>query len=230
MPTANRYFTSDTLAFLRKLARNNNRDWFEQHKSDYEAMVRTPALQFITDIAEDLAGISPHFLAQASKVGGSLMRVHRDVRFSKDKQPYKTNIGIQFRHELGKDVHAPGFYLHVEPNDCFVGVGLWRPDAPALQKIRDAIAEKPDQWRRAITDKTYNKHFTLSGESLSRPPRGYDQQHPCIEDIKRKDFIGMASLADDLVLSSQFKKEVLKRFQAAESYMHFLCKALELRY
>lgn len=106
---ANRYFTSNSLSFLRKLASNNNRDWFKENKTTYEETVRSPALQFITDMADELAMISPHFLAQPRKMRGSLMWVYRDVRFGKDKRPYKTNIGIQFRHEQGKDVHAPGF-------------------------------------------------------------------------------------------------------------------------
>jgi uncharacterized protein (TIGR02453 family) len=227
---ADRYFTPATLSFLRKLARNNQRDWFEAHKVEYEEMVRTPALQFITDMADDLAVLSPHFLAQAKKVGGSLMRVHRDVRFGADKRPYKTNIGIQFRHEQGKDVHAPGFYLHIEPNGCFVGVGIWRPDAPALGNIRDVIAEQPGKWRMAISGKSFNRHFTLSGETLSRPPKGYAKDHPCIEDLKRKDFIAIANLDDQQVVSNRLKKLILDRYRTADDYMQFLCTALQLRY
>ena len=172
MTKANRYFTANSMSFLRKLDRHNNRDWFESNRTDYEETVRTPALAFIADMADDLAVLSPHFLAQPKKVGGSLMRVHRDVRFGKDKRPYKTNIGIQFRHEQGKDVHAPGFYVHIEPGDCFVGVGIWRPDALALGKIRDVIAEQPGKWETAISGKAFNKLFTLSGDSLTNPPRG----------------------------------------------------------
>lgn len=227
---ANRYFSKETFSFLCALAKNNSRDWFEQNKADYEATVRGPALQFIADMADDLAILSPHFLAQAKKVGGSLMRVHRDVRFSKDKRPYKTNIGIQFRHEMGKDVHAPGFYLHIEPKECFVGVGIWRPDAPALGKIRDVISEHPAKWRQAISNKTFNKHFELSGESLSRPPRGYDKNHPLIDDIKRKDFIAISRMDDEQIINPRFKKQVLDRFRMTNDYMAFLCKALELRY
>lgn len=226
----NRYFTAATLSYLRKLAKHNQRDWFEQHKADYEETVRTPALAFITDIAADLAVLSPHFLAQPRKVGGSLLRVHRDVRFGKDKSPYKTNIGIQFRHQQGKDVHAPGFYLHIEPQACFVGVGLWRPDAPALGKIRGVLVDAPDRWKAAISGKAFRQHFELSGESLSRPPKGYAKDHPLIEDLKRKDFIAITTLTDEHVLSARFKKLVLDRFKAADQFMRFLCRALELRY
>lgn len=227
---ANCYFTPQTMTFLRKLALHNQRDWFELNKMVYEETVRTPALQFITDIADDLALLSPHFLAQPKKVGGSLMRVHRDVRFGKDKRPYKTNIGIQFRHEQGKDVHAPGFYVHIEPGECFVGAGIWHPDAPALGKVRDVIAEQGHKWQAAINPKNFKKHYRLGGESVSRPPRGYAKDHPLLDDLKRKDFIAISQLADTDVTGPRFKKQVLDRFKAADNFMQFLCSALVLQY
>lgn len=224
------YFTPQSMAFLHNLANNNNRDWFEQNKSVYEDTVRIPALQFIADMANELPVLSPHFLAQPKKLGGSLMRVYRDVRFAKDKRPYKTNIGIQFRHERGKDVHAPGFYVHIQPGGCFVGVGIWRPDSVALGKIRDKICEQGKQWKSAIHAKSFSKHFELSGETLIRPPRGYDKDHPLIDDLKRKDFIAISELDDESVLSTKFNKQVLERYRAADNYMQYLCHALELRY
>lgn len=227
---ANRHFTAQSLSFLRQLSTNNNRDWFEANKAEYEASVRTPALQFITDMAEGLAQISPHFLALPRKVGGSLMRVHRDVRFGKDKRPYKTNVGIQFRHEQGKDVHAPGFYVHIEPENCFIGVGIWRPDGTALGKIRDRICECEAQWRTVTCDKTFNRYFELSGDSLVRPPYGYAKDHPLIDDIKRKDFIAMAPIIDDKLITPSFIKQTLTHFHASNDFMQFLCQALELRY
>lgn len=227
---ANSYFTTETIQFLDQLAKNNHRDWFEENKTRYEALVRTPALQFIDDMASELAMLSPHFLAVPKKVGGSLMRVYRDVRFSKDKSPYKTNIGVQFRHEQGKDVHAPGFYVHIEPGECFVGVGIWRPDSSALGKIRDAIVEREMDWLAAINDNKFIKQYELRGESLQRPPRGYNKEHPLIEDLKRKDFIAISPLDDKNILSPKFKQTVVKRFTEAEPYMQFLCKALSLRY
>lgn len=230
MAKAAHYFSPATFSFLRNIAGHNNRDWFEQNKPDYEANVRGPALAFIEDMAPDLAIQSPHFLALPRKVGGSLMRIYRDVRFGKDKRPYKTNIGIQFRHERGKDVHAPGFYVHIEPGNCFVGVGIWRPDASALTNIRTRIVDQPDNWRKAISAKSFKKQFELQGESLIRPPRGFDPEHPLIDDLKRKDFIAVSSLTDEQVRGTSFKKIVLDRFQKADEYMHFLCKALELNY
>ena len=227
---ANPYFTQDTFRFLDDLAANNNREWFGPHKEDYETTVRTPALNFITDMADELALISPHFLAAPKKVGGSLMRVYRDTRFGKDKRPFKTNIGIQFRHEMGKDVHAPGYYLHVEPGECFVGVGIWRPDAKALGKIRDAIVEKGDSWLAASGDKAFKKTFTLSGESLINAPRGYAKDHPLLDDLKRKDFIALSEISKKNVTSSNLRSLVIDKFNAATPYMQFLCKALELRF
>jgi len=134
--TDSRYFSKATFSFLGELSRNNNREWFHDNKQRYEEAVRGPALAFIEDIAPELQLIAPRFLAVPKKVGGSLMRVHRDIRFGKDKTPYKTNIGIQFRHEAGKDVHAPGYYLHIAPQECFFGAGIWRPDSTALGQIR----------------------------------------------------------------------------------------------
>lgn len=226
----NPYFTTEGMSFLDELTQNNNRDWFLENKPRYENLIRTPALNFIDDMENDLTHLSPHFLAISKKVGGSLMRVHRDVRFSKDKTPYKTNIGIQFRHEMGKDVHAPGFYVHIEPGDCFIGVGIWRPDSLALGKIRDAIIEREPFWLSAIKDKRFKKNFELSGESLKNGPRGYDKEHPLIDDLKRKDFIAISDVDDKTVLSKNFKTHVIKRFTDAEPYMQFLCKALTLRY
>ena len=158
------------------------------------------------------------------------MRVHRDVRFSKDKSPYKTNIGIQFRHEMGKDVHAPGFYVHIAPDECFVGVGIWRPDSTALGKIRDAIIERDATWLAEVNDKKFKRNYELSGESLKNAPRGYDKEHPLIDDLKRKDFIAISYMDEEKVLSKNFKQQVVKRFTEAEPYMQFLCKALSLRY
>jgi len=227
---ANSHFTSKSMKFLRDIAKNNNRDWFAENKNRYEDVIRTPAFQFITDIADELAIISPYFLASPRKVGGSLMRVFRDVRYGKDKRPYKTNIGIQFRHEQGKDVHAPGFYVHIEPGNCFIGAGIWRPDSQALGKIRDRICWRSKQWQSAINDKKFKKYFELGGEMLVNGPRGYDKDHPLIDDLKRKDFIAISMIDDEIVLSGRFKKQLLNHYRVADAYMRFLCQALELRY
>jgi uncharacterized protein (TIGR02453 family) len=225
-----RYFTKQTFAFLEALAENNTRVWFEEHKQEYEDFVRTPALDFIADMSDEMPAISRHFLAQPKKVGGSLMRVQRDTRFSRGKTPYKVNIGIQFRHEVGKDVHAPGYYLHIEPGGCFLGIGLWRPEADALFKIRSAIVEHPDAWVAARDAQAFREHFTLEGDALVNAPRGFAKDHPLVEDLKRKDFIGMAALSAAEVTSKKLRTLVVEHFRQAAPYMEFLCKALDLRF
>jgi len=225
---ANRFFSPASFDFLTRLNANNNRDWFDRHKQEYEDAVRNPALDFIAAMADDIEALSPHFLAVPRKVGGSLMRVYRDVRFGRDKRPFKTNIGIQFRHFQGKDVHAPGFYVHLEPEDCFLGVGIWHPDAPALGRIRTAIAENSAAWIKVSRDKKFSKTYELAGDSLANAPRGYAKDHPLLADLKRKDFIAIAGFGSRLATSANFKPEVVKSFRSAVPYMQFLCKALEL--
>lgn len=153
------------------------------------------------------------------------MRVYRDTRFSKNKTPYKTNIGIQFRHELAKDVHSPGYYVHIDPEQVFIGVGIWHPDPPALAGIRARIAGKSAEWLRASRDKKFRRHFHLGGTSLTRPPRGYSKDHPMIGDIKRKDFIAIENLTVEAALDARFRDQVETSFKTATGYMQFLCKA-----
>lgn len=222
------YFTQATLDFLRLLSTNNNREWFQDNKQLYEEQVRTPALALIEDFAPALQLISPRFRAIPKKVGGSLMRVYRDTRFAKDKTPYKTNIGIHFRHDAGKDVHAPGYYLHIEPDKFFLGAGIWRPDSKTLGKIRDRIHDKGDQWLSARDDAGFSSTYSLNGGSLKNAPRGFARDHPQLQDLKRKDFIAICDLASDDVLSSELIEHTVERFDRATPYMQFLCKALEV--
>lgn len=219
-------FSKATFKFLDELAANNNREWFEANKPRYEALVRAPAIEFIEAMAPGLEGFAPHFRADPRKMGGSLMRVFRDTRFSRDKTPYKTNVGIQFRHELGKDVHAPGFYLHIATNQCFFGAGCWHPEPDALGKIRDAIAQHPEKWFSARNDKRFVSEWELAGDCLIRPPRGYPTDHPAIEDLKRKDFIGLASLSKAEALGPDLVKLAGARFSTAVPLVSFLCAAV----
>ena len=218
-----------TLDFLDELAANNNRAWFEANKSRYEALVREPALDFIAAMEGPLAKFAPNFRAEPKKVGGSLMRVFRDTRFSHDKTPYKTNIGIQFRHALGKDVHAPGFYLHIATDECFFGVGCWHPEPVALGRIRDRIAAKPDAWFAARDDKKFRAQYALVGDSLKRAPQGYALEHVALDDLKRKDFIGLAPLSFAEATAPGLVKLAGARFAAAAPFMQFLCAAMDLQ-
>lgn len=229
---AGRYagFNDQTLQFLRELARNNNREWFNANKSRYEEQVLDVALRFIVSMQDPLANLAPRFVAQATRVGGSLMRVYRDTRFSKNKTPYKTNIGIQFRHERARDVHSPGFYVHVDPDNVFVGVGMWRPDADSLRAIRNRIAARPAAWQGILGDPVFKRRFQLGGEQLARPPRGFDKDHECIEDIKRKSFIAVQDFAVEECLSPRFQRKVESAFKAGTPYMKFLCKAVGVQF
>ena len=221
------HFTPATLEFLVELQENNNREWFNAHKERYEETVRGPALDFIADFGPRLKSLSKHFLAIPKKSGGSMMRPYRDTRFSKDKTPYKTNIGIQFRHERGKDVHAPGYYLHIEPDSFFLGVGIWHPDGTALKCIREAIDEHQKKWL-ALNKGKFTQIFELSGDSLKTQPRGYPKDHPLIEDLKRKDFIAIHALDPNAIYSSRFLEDCIKKFSSADAFMKFLCRALEV--
>ena len=221
-------FPLDLLRFLNELAAHNKRTWFQANKSRYEEQVLEPALAFIAAMVDPLAKISPHFRAVPKRMGGSLMRIYRDVRFSKDKKPYKTNVGIHFRHELGKDIHAPGFYFHIEPGEVFVGAGIWHPDSKTLGKIRQAIDEDPAAWKRAQGGKAFRSRFQMEGDRLKRPPRGFDADHPLLEDLKRKDHVGIVRLEADSLLEPKIVKETTAIYRAAKPYMAFLCEAIGL--
>jgi len=230
MPGRYATFSPESLRFLAELKSNNNRDWFNANKTRYEEDVLDVALCFIQSMQDPLADFAPHFTAIPRRIGGSLMRVYRDTRFSKNKTPYKTNIGIQFRHEQAKDVHAPGYYVHIDPEQVFLGVGMWRPAADALRGIRERIAEKPVEWVRVRDDRGFGRHFSLGGESLSCPPRGFDKAHPEIEDLKRKDFIAVKYLTLEDAVHPRFQQKVESAFESATSYMEFLCKAVNVRF
>jgi uncharacterized protein (TIGR02453 family) len=219
-------FTKDLFKFLADLRRNNNREWFQANKGRYEQHVKEPALEFVSDFAPLLDEISPHFRADPRPVGGSLFRIYRDVRFSKDKSPYKTQVGIHFRHGLGKDAHAPSFYLHLEPGQSFAGVGIWHGDSATLGKIRSEIAANPEDWLSASREPPFAAVFERGGESLKRAPSGYDPSHPLIEDLKRKDFVGYAMIDEKTVAGEGFLDEYAGICRSATPFVEFLCRAV----
>lgn len=222
------YFTPGTFRFLRELAAHNEREWFQANKERYVELVQEPALAFIADFAPHLNKVSPHFEADPRVQGGSLLRIYRDIRFSKDKTPYKTNVAMRFFHAAGPDVHAPGFYLHIEPANSYAGVGLWRPEAPLARQIRQAIVDDSTGWKKAVHGKAFTNRYTLDGESLARPPQGFDPDHPMVEDLKRKDFIAGARLDDRMVTSDTFLKDYAALTKASAPYMRFLTEAANL--
>jgi len=218
-------FSPALFTYLRDLKKNNDRDWFKANKARYDGVVLEPALAFIEDFEPHLHAISRHFVADPRPVGGSLFRIYRDTRFAKDKSPYKTHTGIHFRHELAKSAHAPGFYLHLEPGQVFLGAGIWRPDTEPLAQIRTAIAEDPDRWKRTTRAKRFAELYSLGGDSLKRAPAGFDPEHPLIEELKRKDFIAVRTLDDKAPCSRGFLEDTAGTFAAAGPLVHFLCDA-----
>ncbi|MFK7768861.1 MAG: DUF2461 domain-containing protein [Mariniblastus sp.] len=221
-------FTPDTLKFFKQLSKNNNRDWFAENKPWYEEAVLNPALELVKEIEKPLKKVSPHFTAIPKKSGGSLMRIYRDIRFSKNKTPYKTNLGVHFRHEVGKNVHAPGFYFHIDKDEIFIGAGIWRPDSPTIKKIRALIDDDAKRWKRVTRAKVFRDEFELSGDTLKRPPRGYDEYHPQIADLKRKDFVGVTTLDTKELYSPKLIDALVSRFKKAMPFVRFLCDSIPL--
>ena len=219
-------FRPALFSFLRDLEKNNNRDWFRDNKGRYEEYVKDAALRFISDFGPHLKAISPHFLAIPKASGGSLFRIYRDVRFSKDKSPYKTHVGIQFRHETSRDAHAPGFYLHIQPTGTFVGVGMWHPDAASLARIRQHLQDDPRGWKRVVSGKRFRADWRLEGGTLKRPPRGVDPEHPLIEDLKRKDFIAVTRLTQKDLLAADFPRVFGTLCRGGSPLVRYLCEAV----
>jgi uncharacterized protein (TIGR02453 family) len=223
-------FGPGLFSFLADLRSNNNREWFAANKDRYEEQLLEPALAFIEDFAPRLEKISPHFRAEARPSGGSLFRIYRDTRFSKDKSPYKTNLGIHFRHDRAKDAHAPGYYLHIGPGEVFAGGGIWHPATAAATRVREAIVADPERWRRATRSGAFAKSLALGGDSLKRVPAWADPEHPFAEDLKRKDFFASTRLSESDVLAPAFVDEYSRICRAAAPLMQFLCDALAVPY
>ena len=223
-------FGPELFSFLADLRANNDREWFAANKERYERDLLEPALAFIEDFAPRLERISPHFRADARPSGGSLFRIYRDTRFSKDKSPYKTNLGIHFRHERAKDAHAPGYYLHIGPGEVFAGGGIWHPGTEGATRIREAIVADPERWRRATRTGAFAKQLELGGDSLKRVPPWANAEHPFAEDLKRKDFFGWATLSEDDVVAPAFLDRYELICRSAAPLMQFLCGALDVPY
>ncbi len=215
------YFSPGFFKFLRGLARNNDREWFQKNKPRYEKFVLEPSLRFIQDAGDELKKISPYLVADPRPFGGSLFRIYRDIRFSKDKSPYKTNVAMEFWHRRGgKKVQTAGLYLHLAPGHSFAGAGIWHPDPPTLNRVRRAIVSRPEAWR-----KVEESGLKVEGESLKRPPPGFDRNHPFVEDLKLKDITAGVRFSNAQVTGPRFmedfvqtakKWDLLNRFLAGE--------------
>jgi uncharacterized protein (TIGR02453 family) len=217
-------FTADTFRFLEDLTEHNERPWFEANRARYETTCREPALALIRAMVPVLATLAPHFVADDRKVGGSLMRLHRDTRFGADKRPYKTNLGIQFRHDGGADVHAPSVYLHVAAGGCFLGIGSWMPEPPILERLRRAIVDDPAAWRAAMAPLA-GWDTSGTGEGLKRAPKGFDPAHPLVEELKKKSHLVMRPLPREEVVGPGLDGRVADHLEVALPWLRWLTEA-----
>lgn len=218
------HFSPEAFTFLRQLKRNNDRDWFAKNKGRYQQFIVEPALSFINDFAPCLYKISPFFVADARPTRGSLFRIYRDIRFSPDKRPFKTHIGMHFFHSSGKDAHAPVFYLHLEPGHCFAAAGIWHPESRVLTRVRTAIVREAKQWAKV------RKNLTLDGDRLTRLPRGFDPKHPFIEDIKMKDFVAHVPFTEEQICANGFVRDFANASRKMAPLVEFTTYALGLKF
>ncbi len=224
-------FPKDLLGFIKALSENNNREWFHANKDRYYASVVQPMCDFIMAMEPRMKKISPHFIVDPRPHGGSMFRIYRDVRFAKDKRPYKEHVACQFRHTASNDAHAPCFYVHISPAELVFGGGVWLPPSAALLKIRNAIADNPVAWKKIQNNKTLHKYTSgVEGDRLKRPPRGFAVDHPLLEDLKLKSFLAMHRSRPSLATKPDFIKEVEQTFKAIRPLISFLCDAVEVRY
>ena len=219
-----------TFQFLSDLRDHNDREWFNAHKHEYEANVRDPALALIADMVLELPKISPFFIADPRPVGGSLMRIYRDTRFSKDKSPYKASIAARFHHRDGHDGGTPGFYVRIAPGNCGVGGGIWQPDSDTLERIRQKIVAEPKRWTEVTRGQALRSTCGFVGESLKRAPQGYDPNHALIDDLKRKDFALSIPVADEAVKRPNFTETLVKTLGETAPFVRFLSEACGLKF
>lgn len=225
------YFSPATFRFLRALARHNDRAWFHAHRQDYERHVRAPFLSLLGDLQPALAEVSTHYRADPRPAGGSLFRIHRDTRFSGDKAPYKTWQGARLFHERRREVPAPSFYLHVEPGECFVGAGLWHPETPTQRRVRQFIHDNPAGWTRATQSPAFRRRFALDdSEMLVRMPAGFPAESPLADDLRRRNFVALRPLDDDLVTGPRLLSVVSRDLAVLAPFVDYLCAALDLEF
>ncbi len=223
-------FTKRTFDFLFDLDVNNDRTWFDENRERFERDARGPMLAFIEVVGEPLQRhVSKHLVADPSKVGGSMFRIHRDVRFSKDKSPYKTHLGAQFRHEDGRDVHAPGVYLHLEPGNCWMGAGVWRPDRDALTRIRERMVDDGASWERVASPRK-TRGWQPSEEALKRAPRGFDPDHPLIDDLRRTSHTLSRPLSEAEVRRADFPERFAELAGQTRPFLKWLAGTLGVRF
>jgi uncharacterized protein (TIGR02453 family) len=218
-------FTPALFTFPTELRLHNDREWFERNRARYLRDVRDPMLRFIVDFAPTLKKLAPRLVADPRPAGGSLFRLHRDTRFSSDKTPYKTNVAAHFRHEAGRDVHGPAFYLSLAPDEVDVGGGVWHPEPEPLRRIRRSVVDRSAAWRRAAGAPAMRR-LTWWGERLKRTPRGFPEDHPLDALLRQKDFAAGLELTERDALSPRFPARVAEVYRALAPSMRLLAEAV----
>lgn len=225
-----RWFDPDLLVFLGELARHNTKAWFEANRARYEAVYRDAFSRFVAAVGERSDRFSPYLIADPRPVGGSVMRIFRDVRFSKDKSPYRTYTVAHFAHRDGEEGSAPGLFLYVGLDGISAGGGVWHPEPAAARKIRSAIAAGPTKWMGIVTAPEFRRRFELTGDSLKRAPPGFPNDHPYVSELKRKQFVASTDLTAAELTSPRFLDTFGKVAKELDPFMRFLCGSLDLRY
>ena len=210
-----------TLGFLNELKYNNHRDWFQSHQDEYKEAKKNFE-SFVQELLNEIVAFDPDL--KGLEVKNSVFRINRDIRFSNDKSPYKTNFGA-FMVRGGKkngDKFA-GYYFHVEPAGCMIAGGAYVPPSPWLNAIREKISDEPEEFLRIINDKDFKKYFgTIDGEKLKTAPKGYPSDHPQIEYLKMKSFLAMTNVSDNKALEPGYLQYVVKCFRAMKPLNDFL--------
>jgi uncharacterized protein (TIGR02453 family) len=213
-----------TIQFINQLKKNNNKPWFDANRKKYEA-AKTDFVAFVQQLIDGISRFDKGVAGLQAK--NCIFRINRDIRFSKDKSPYKTNMGA-YINPGGKKINTPGYYFHLEPGQSFAAGGLYVPEAAMLAKARQEIDYNFKAWEKITSDKMFKKYFTkVDGiETLSRPPKGYDANNPAIEYLKMKSYIVSRPFADETLVSKQLLKESLNTFEAMKPFIHFLSEAI----
>lgn len=213
-----------TLKFLSNLKKNNNKEWFDKNKPLYES-VKNDVTAVAADVIKEVSKFDASVAATDPKK--SVFRIYRDIRFSKDKTPYKTNMGF-YMSKGGIKLPTAGYYIHLQPGESFLGGGIWMPEGEQLNKIRQEIDYNFSNFKKILNAPSFKKTFgELSTESkLSRPPKNYEENNPAIEFLKLKSFTAGASLTDAQVLSPGFVKEAAKILKTLHPFISFLNQAV----
>lgn len=213
--------SQDNFKFLNALKNNNNRDWFNDNKSTYQSC-HNEMIDFADAI---LSEMQKHDNIETVSGKKSLMRIYRDVRFSKDKSPYKTNWGGGFKRAT--ELLRGGYYFHIEPNNIFIGGGFWGPNSADLLKIRKDISANPDELRKIISSKSFQNTFgDLQGEKLKTCPKGFDKNDPALDLLQFKQFLIAKKFSDKEAMAEDFHKEVNKVFKAMRPFFDYMSYVL----